>query len=351
MAPEPLGTRAGDNYYEVLGVAADATGEDIRKTYHSVVRTLHPDRRRPGVKSGEDLERFHQVQNAWRCLSDPTRKLLYDLRVFGCSLSGSSEYESRLLEMHRQQAARDVANMEVVLDRVLQREKAKGGILIKYAIYGNLRLREDKLQEGFAGLRTIQAEDLIGPVHDVTVPVQCLVEQHTIVLRGGASASMADLPGFFNPAPLDPEVELGLYVLYEFKGILHEVNVGDRETLSMPYRRHAVPPGQIPRGPFSSSNVMLFRQVPEPPLSSSSPAVTAKFADASERPDRGGARRSDTGTAQALQRAVSAYRFQGLCARSAGDATPHEFTVVALAAGLALALTSWLATRRSRDCR
>merc|ERR1711920_640972 len=135
----------------------------------------------------------------------------------------------------------DVGNMEVLFERILRRERATRGVIVRIALYGNLRLREDCLDAVKAGQRTIEPEDLVGPFIDVAVPLQCLVEQHTIVLPGGASASKADLPGFYNPAPLDLEVEHSLYVLYEFRSALHEVIVSDRETLSLPRRKQEVP--------------------------------------------------------------------------------------------------------------
>merc|ERR1719375_419153 len=149
--------------------------------------------------------------------------------------------------------------MEVVHQKALRREGATGGVIVRRALYGVLRLREDRLREGLSGSRTIKPEDLTGPFCDVVVPLQCLVERHTIVIPGGVSSSKSDLPGFYNPLPLNEETELELYVLYEFRGSLHEVIVGDRETLSLPYRKHAVPMDQGPRGPFSATNAALLR--------------------------------------------------------------------------------------------
>ncbi|CAE7858338.1 unnamed protein product, partial [Symbiodinium necroappetens] len=67
-----------------------------------------------------------------------------------------------------------------------------------------------------------------------------------------------DLPGVYNPLPLDSEAELSLYVLYQFQDATHEVTVGDRQPLSMPLRTHLVAKGTHPRGPFASSNADLL---------------------------------------------------------------------------------------------
>lgn len=62
------------NYYEILGVPRDATPEEIRKAYISLVRRLHPDRNRlPG-----ETELFLEVQKAYEVLSNAERRAAYD---------------------------------------------------------------------------------------------------------------------------------------------------------------------------------------------------------------------------------------------------------------------------------
>jgi len=342
----------GSDYYQVLGMPFEATEEEIRQRYHAVVRTLHPDRRRPG---DEVTDRFHQVQNAWRCLSDPTRRLLYDLRNFGRSslgcvedgadLEGVALQEEKLVGLQKEQALRDVDNMQVALEKVLRRERKAGGVLVRTALYGDLRLREELLEECSSGQRAIQAEDLVGPVLEVATPLQCLVEKHTIMLPGGAAASKADLPGFYNPLPLCNDAELSLYVLYEFKGALHEVIVGDRETLSVPLRRHAVPASSGPRGPFSPANILLLRK------RAASGRGRASLPATGPAPRDGALHDSHLAApcvhaAQALARAVAEYRLESLSpAPQPGEATPQELLAVTLAAALFLAATAWIARR------
>jgi len=352
MAPPSAGhelqAAVEGGYYEVLGVPFEASDEEIRKRYHGIVRTLHPDRRRPGSSNGDALERFHQVQSAWRCLSDPTRRLLYDLRNFGkSSLAAEAGLEGRdasptaedeLVRLQKEQALRDVDNMEVVLQKVLRRERAARGVVIRNALYGDLRLREESFSECFAGTRPIEPQDLVGPFVDVAVPLQCLVEQHTIVLPGGASASKADLPGFYNPLPLDLDVELSLYVLYEFRGNLHEVIIADRETLSLPYRKHVVPVGKAPRGPFSPANVALLRRGTSVGAGNSSRATAAgPSAVAAKSEAARGQRSTKTDAAEALHRAVALYSFHRLRARGPGEPTEREFLAVAIGVVTALA--------------
>jgi len=345
------------DFYQVLGLTFEASDEEIRKQYHSIVRTLHPDRRRPGGTGGNALERFHQVQSAWRVLADPTRRLLYDLRNFGessmsASGAGGAEAEAKLLSMQRDQAERDVRNMEDQLQKVLRREKAVRGILVRQALYGDLRLRPESLEEGLAGTRTLEASDLVGPVLEVTKPLQSFVEQHTIVLQGGPSSSKADLPGFYNPSPLNLGAAHSLYVLYEFRGQLHEVIVGDRETLSVPRRAHALVQGKAPRGPFSPANVALLVAAKLARLS----RLAAQGHPSSEQTSSGrGVHRLKAvraSEAEALHQSVSAHLIcrllspRGRQPRDPGEVTKGEFLFVSLAAGAALVAAVHWARKR-----
>ena len=63
------------DYYEILGVARDATPEAIKKAYRRVWRKHHPDVN-PGDKSSE--ARFKEIQSAYDILSDQEKRALYD---------------------------------------------------------------------------------------------------------------------------------------------------------------------------------------------------------------------------------------------------------------------------------
>ncbi len=63
------------DYYEVLGVAKDASAEDIKKAYRKLAMKYHPDRN-PGDKSAE--EKFKEVGEAYEMLSDPDKRARYD---------------------------------------------------------------------------------------------------------------------------------------------------------------------------------------------------------------------------------------------------------------------------------
>jgi DnaJ-class molecular chaperone len=61
--------------YDILGVKRDASQDDIKKTYRTLAKQLHPDRH-PGDSEVE--ERFKRVSAAYAILSDPELRARYD---------------------------------------------------------------------------------------------------------------------------------------------------------------------------------------------------------------------------------------------------------------------------------
>jgi len=63
------------DYYEILGLARDASEEDIKKSYRKLAMKHHPDRN-PDDKSAE--EKFKESKEAYEMLSEPDKRRAYD---------------------------------------------------------------------------------------------------------------------------------------------------------------------------------------------------------------------------------------------------------------------------------
>ena len=63
------------DYYEVLGVAKNASDDDIKKAYRKLAMKYHPDRN-PDDKSAE--EKFKEGKEAYEMLSDASKREAYD---------------------------------------------------------------------------------------------------------------------------------------------------------------------------------------------------------------------------------------------------------------------------------
>ena len=63
------------DFYEVLGVARNASDEEIKKSYRKLAMKYHPDRN-PDSKEAED--KFKEAKEAYEMLSDPQKKAAYD---------------------------------------------------------------------------------------------------------------------------------------------------------------------------------------------------------------------------------------------------------------------------------
>ena len=64
------------DYYEILGISRDATPEEIKKAYRRLAVKYHPDRNLDNAKESE--EKFKEVSEAYKILSDPEKRRIYD---------------------------------------------------------------------------------------------------------------------------------------------------------------------------------------------------------------------------------------------------------------------------------
>jgi DnaJ family protein A protein 5 len=79
-------------HYEVLGVAQDASDEDLKKAYRKAALTWHPDRH---VNNAEEAtEKFKEISTANDVLSDPKERKWYDDHRESILRGGDGEGES-----------------------------------------------------------------------------------------------------------------------------------------------------------------------------------------------------------------------------------------------------------------
>lgn len=88
------------NYYEILGVAKEATQEEIKKAYRKKASIHHPD------KAGGNTEKFKEIQVAYDTLSDEEKRAQYDLELAG---GGKREFSFNTSNMNSDPSA-DIFN-------------------------------------------------------------------------------------------------------------------------------------------------------------------------------------------------------------------------------------------------
>ena len=75
-------TTTTTSFYEVLGIPASASGNEIKSAYRRLARACHPD-----VVSFEHKENsaneFMKIHAAYSTLSDPDKRATYDRALFG----------------------------------------------------------------------------------------------------------------------------------------------------------------------------------------------------------------------------------------------------------------------------
>ena len=65
------------DYYEILGVAKNASDEDIKKAYRKLAMKYHPDRNQ-GDANKQAEEKFKEAKEAYEMLSDAQKRAAYD---------------------------------------------------------------------------------------------------------------------------------------------------------------------------------------------------------------------------------------------------------------------------------
>ena len=65
------------DYYEVLGIAKEASPEDIKKAYRKLSLQFHPDRNN---NSPESTTKFQSISAAYEVIGDEDKRRQYDMQ-------------------------------------------------------------------------------------------------------------------------------------------------------------------------------------------------------------------------------------------------------------------------------
>uniref|UniRef100_A0AAZ3QYR0 J domain-containing protein n=1 Tax=Oncorhynchus tshawytscha TaxID=74940 RepID=A0AAZ3QYR0_ONCTS len=136
------------------------------------------------------------------------------------------------LEKHRESSASDIARkrqeaesavllMQESVRRIIETEESKMGLIILNAWYGKFVTDNSQKHER-------------AKVIDVTVPLQCLVKDSKLILT---EATKSGLPGFYDPCVGE---EKSLKLLYQFRGVMHQVLSPEGEALRIPKQSHRI---------------------------------------------------------------------------------------------------------------
>jgi hypothetical protein len=80
--------------YEVLGVARDASFEQVKKAYYTLVKKWHPDRHPPTDKD-QCTQRIIETNAAYEILKDPEQREAYDKYGFGARGLGAAKHQRK----------------------------------------------------------------------------------------------------------------------------------------------------------------------------------------------------------------------------------------------------------------
>ena len=119
------------NYYEILGVEADASIDAIKSAYRKLARKYHPD-----IAGESSVEKFKEVTEAYETLSDETKRKRYDilLGIFNYNKSTADRATQKRQKMliNKQQGKKKF--LKVLKDSNLQQKKKTLTIFKTYSM-------------------------------------------------------------------------------------------------------------------------------------------------------------------------------------------------------------------------
>nr|XP_055048180.1 dnaJ homolog subfamily C member 24 isoform X3 [Misgurnus anguillicaudatus] len=80
------------DWYSILGASPTDDIQEIKQKYQKLILMFHPDKQKPGLSEGEAeqlLQKFIDVDQAWKILSDEKSRKEYNLQLRACELKQS----------------------------------------------------------------------------------------------------------------------------------------------------------------------------------------------------------------------------------------------------------------------
>ncbi|KAK3104741.1 hypothetical protein FSP39_009031 [Pinctada imbricata] len=125
------------------------------------------------------------------------------------------EEQLEKLRQKKQEAAATIELMKETVERNIEYEERRNGLIIVKAVYGQLITQDGVLVES--------------QCIDVRVPLQALVKDSQLILMD--SKTKSGIPGFYDPCP---DEEKSLYIRYTFRNRPHQVTITDSEPIRIP---------------------------------------------------------------------------------------------------------------------
>ncbi|KAK2195466.1 bifunctional DnaJ-like protein C11 [Babesia duncani] len=176
--------------YDILELEPGCKLEHVRRAYYHFARIFHPDK----CADGGNLELLDDIKDAYETLSDEYRRMLYDVEHGLCDPRNVDDVLISTLDHVKQRYYTFLQENAQYYSEYVTREFFSRGLVIKRAIYGNLRLVDHSKAEGTA---TIRDDDLKGPFIDVTIQLSLLVQGGILLVD--SCRCFGNLPGFYNP--------------------------------------------------------------------------------------------------------------------------------------------------------
>lgn len=118
------------NYYQILEVDPSATSVEIKRQFHFLAQTWHPDKHRDDEHKMRAEQRFFEIKEAYEVLSDPDKRADYDTSFSAIMAAGDdSEADSAGIDVDTLSIIVRVANTSLVrLIQDLERQSVRNPI-------------------------------------------------------------------------------------------------------------------------------------------------------------------------------------------------------------------------------